>query len=451
MAGDMRPLLPKGLDDGKKGSALIAFLTFFKSMFGCGVLSLPHAFQQSGLEAGIIVYIVMGVVCTYTMNVIIKCKRMLNKSHPHLVTFGDVAGVVLGKWGKRFIDFGVVFLELMFNTGFTIVMSSTLHTLVPSVAQNTWICILTPAEIVLSFIRWLKDYWWLSTFGLVVYLFGVMGLTYVDGVIQLHDDTHREPYKSVIWDTLPLFMGTAMYSLEGILMGLPVAASLIDEDQAYNVISLGMAGITIFFCAFGAFGYAAGFGDCGIILCCLPDDEYTKAVKVCLVLSLLVSSPVQIFVCSESLEPMLERRDEEGRSVDPPLWKVYILRTVLVCVSSLVAVVVPNFSQFTDLVGNLLQPIMGFIIPPLFYLLIRQTQAAGADDGKDEHQREHQREHQSQFAEKQQKTQTKQLKPPLIGCDMMSWLNVAVILLGIFALVLGAHVFLLHIYLAMIR
>jgi hypothetical protein len=75
----------------------------------------------------------------------------------------------------------------------------------------------------------------------VVYLVGVMGLTYVNGIKQLHENG-APPYKSVVWDTLPLFMGTAMYSLEGILMGLPVAASLRDESQAYNVISLGMAG-----------------------------------------------------------------------------------------------------------------------------------------------------------------------------------------------------------------
>jgi amino acid permease len=100
-------------DDGKKGSAFICFLTFFKSMFGCGVLSLPHAFQQSGLWAGIVIYVITAGICTYTMNLVIKCKMMLSERHPHLVTFGDVAGVVMGKWGKRFIDFGVVFLELM--------------------------------------------------------------------------------------------------------------------------------------------------------------------------------------------------------------------------------------------------------------------------------------------------------------------------------------------------
>ena len=83
------------------------------SMFGCGVLSLPHAFQQSGLYAGIVFYLLTAVVCTYTMNLLIKCKRMLSATHPHLVTYGDVAGVVWGAWGKGLIDFGVVFLELM--------------------------------------------------------------------------------------------------------------------------------------------------------------------------------------------------------------------------------------------------------------------------------------------------------------------------------------------------
>ena len=72
-----------------------AFLNFVKSMFGCGVLSLPHAFEQSGLWAGIATFLAIGGLCTYTMVLIVRCKHMVAKAQPAsskpLVTYGDVA------------------------------------------------------------------------------------------------------------------------------------------------------------------------------------------------------------------------------------------------------------------------------------------------------------------------------------------------------------------------
>ena len=38
-----------------------------------------------------------------------------------LVTYGDVANAVLGRWGKRAVDVQLVLLEGLFNSGFIIV------------------------------------------------------------------------------------------------------------------------------------------------------------------------------------------------------------------------------------------------------------------------------------------------------------------------------------------
>ena len=48
-----------------------------RSMFGCGVLSLSHAFEQSGLVNGIVAYCLIAGICSYTMTLIIECKHML--------------------------------------------------------------------------------------------------------------------------------------------------------------------------------------------------------------------------------------------------------------------------------------------------------------------------------------------------------------------------------------
>jgi len=172
-----QPLLDRA-EDKRKGSSRVAFLNFFKSMFGCGVLSLPHAFQEAGLVAGIITYAIMCGVCIYSMVVIIACKHMLQRQQreagqrgaPEIVTFGDVAFLIAGKWGKRAVDAQVVLLELLYNAGFQIVMASTIHTLVPSISHTAAVLMLFVPVCLLSFIRWLKDFWFLSLFGLLIYV-----------------------------------------------------------------------------------------------------------------------------------------------------------------------------------------------------------------------------------------------------------------------------------------
>ena len=470
-----------------RGSTRTAFLNFFKSMFGCGVLSLPHAFEQAGLYAGVVAYVLIAAVCCYTMRLVIRCKHMLQPPPPPpppplampallplcekqaaagggssssssnssssssssssscggrvLITYGDVAFEVLGPAGKLCVDAQLILLELLFNAGFLIVIASTLHTLLPDAfgawgaadagrSEAAWVALLFAPIAALSCTRWLRDLWPLSAFGLLVYLVGVMGLTYWRGAAQLGrharpvlDDDHSGggsggsggsgmiipfEWSGVRWSTLPLFCGTAMYSLEGVLMALPTAASMVDERQAEAVMAWGMALVCAFFCAFGAFGYAAGFGGCDIVLACLPDDGATAAVRVCLVLSLIASSPIQIYVIAESLEPLLfggggggggdggngrgggvccgaQRSERQallghsgGAAGGATKWQSRGLRVCICFVTSLVAVAVPDFAVFTDVVGNLFQPIIGFMFPSLLFLLIRRSGKAAA-------------------------------------------------------------------------
>ena len=203
------------------------------------------------------------------------------------------------------------------------------------------------------------------------------------------------------------------------------------------VIALMMAMTSVLFGGFGAAGYAAGFGDCPLILNCLPATALTRAVQWCLVLSLLVSSPIQLYIISESLEPMLVQSaantpphqpppaghtkkvtgmqqgqqqrtgmpsaavlstwqqlspsslsaEREGSDFGPsslslvvpgqvPYWKTVAVRVVLVALTSTVAVTVNNFAIFTNLIGSIFVPVAGFILPSTLYLVLARRGAS---------------------------------------------------------------------------
>ena len=83
------------------------------------------------------------------------------------------------------VDFQLVLLELLFNAGFLIVISSTLDTLLGGGAV-AWVAAMFVPIAALSCTRWLRDLWPLSAIGLGVYLIGVMGLTYWRGAVAFH-------------------------------------------------------------------------------------------------------------------------------------------------------------------------------------------------------------------------------------------------------------------------
>eukprot|EP00755_Sulcionema_specki_P033080 Sspe_Gene.100033::Locus_74509_Transcript_1_1_Confidence_1.000_Length_568::g.100033::m.100033 len=64
--------LSYGQGKAGKGSTPSAFFNFFKSMFGAGVLALPHAMTWSGLTSGIVGYSIVAFVCWFSIYLLIK-------------------------------------------------------------------------------------------------------------------------------------------------------------------------------------------------------------------------------------------------------------------------------------------------------------------------------------------------------------------------------------------
>ena len=48
-----------------------------------------------------------------------------------------------------------------------------------------------------------------------------------------------------------------------------------------------------------------------------------------------------------------------------------MLRVSIVALTSVVSALVPDFSTFTDIVGNFFQPIIGFMFPPVLFFGVR--------------------------------------------------------------------------------
>lgn len=339
-------------------------MTFLKGMLGAGMLSLPNAFANSGIIAGPITYIIVGLLCIYTQSLLISVKRDLEKSDPGVQTFGQVAKAVAGRTGQIIISSFVIGLEWMFCAGMLIVIGSTVNDIWPTFPAYAMILVSFPFLSVLVSVRLLKDMWIIVTLGVCVYLFGVIGCTYLFGFADWADRVTDPTVAD--WRYIPTTIGTAIYSLEGINLVIPVEATLKKGQQGYSVVTAGTIIIVSLNSCFGFFGYLFGYGKCDIITNCLPQNWLSILVQIFLVITLFFTFPVTLFPATELVEDYLMPETK------PMTWretKRFALRTSQIGLAVMVAIAIPNLAIFTSLIGALFVTTIGFVIPPILYVM----------------------------------------------------------------------------------
>eukprot|EP01138_Halocafeteria_seosinensis_P015985 gb/GECG01016313.1/.p1 GENE.gb/GECG01016313.1/~~gb/GECG01016313.1/.p1 ORF type:complete len:716 (+),score=80.94 gb/GECG01016313.1/:1-2148(+) len=287
-------------------------------------------------------------------------------------TYAEVGEAAMGKVGRILVETHVVVLEWAFCAGFVFVGYRNLQSAyrlapveVDPPTKLTVGLISTPLLILLSWIKQLKDLWFISLCGLIVYLLGVMGVTFYEGIREIANDNIGRETEEISPMSMIKFIATAVYSLEGINLVLPIESSLKDQRNAAKVIGWGTAAYTFLCALFGAFGYFVGFGTCEgsrIVTDCLTGNE-AVVVSVTLVIALFFTHALTLFPATEIVERKLfDPADDSTRT----LWWCRLIRVLEVLLTVIVGLMVDSFEKFSGFIGALMMSTVGFILPALF-------------------------------------------------------------------------------------
>eukprot|EP00039_Didymoeca_costata_P004889 m.76858 g.76858 ORF g.76858 m.76858 type:complete len:456 (+) comp12586_c0_seq1:230-1597(+) len=367
------------------GSCFGASINMTKALFGAGVLAMPHAFTQTGFIPGIILYLTLATLVAGSNILLLMVEQEVNvhrhEDHKYnsVATYADVCDILYGKMGRFGAELSVIILQIMFSVGFIIVGLSNMLHLTP---WSRWELTLAavPILMVLSMVRWLAEFWAISFFGLIVYCIGIMGTASYHAIDTMsHDLRHNITIdKGLDADgaSSVLFITTALYSIEGICMVLPITNSLKRPDKySKTVMVTGVMFFGIIVAAYGAISFEGGLGKCPpsmkhgcIITDTLPEGTITTVVRAALVIGLIVSHPVAIYPCAEMLEPRFTEH------LGKPMTTVqrWILKWTLVIITAILGYLVPSFNIFSNFGGSLFLPMVAFIMPPALYLKARK-------------------------------------------------------------------------------
>uniref|UniRef100_A0A1B6DPC9 Amino acid transporter transmembrane domain-containing protein n=1 Tax=Clastoptera arizonana TaxID=38151 RepID=A0A1B6DPC9_9HEMI len=133
-----------------------------------------------------------------------------------------------------------------------------------------------------------------------------------------------------------------------------------------GVLNTGMFCVVLLYSSVGFFGYLKyGSITQGSITLNLPDELLAQSVKIMIAIAIFLTYSLQFYVPMEIIW-----KNVKHRFTSHPLIAEYTIRVSLVCISVIIAILVPNLGPFISLVGAVCLSTMGLMFPSLIELIV---------------------------------------------------------------------------------
>ncbi|XP_041988279.1 proton-coupled amino acid transporter 2 [Aricia agestis] len=353
-----------------------------KGNIGTGILAMPDAFKNAGLYLGICGTLLMGVICTHCMHILVRCSRELciRNQRPSM-NFADVVEeafamgpIFLRPHAKKIrhvVDIFLVITQLGFCCVYFLFVATNLqdimHIFHVNLGVHSYLALLFPPLLALGMVKNLK---YLTPVSLIASLMTAWGLiiTFYYILQDLPPTNTVKAFSS--WHQLPLYFGTAIYAFEGIGVILPLENNMKTPEAlggAAGVLNTGMAIVAALYTAIGFFGYLKyGSHVLGSITLNLPGSALAQSARAAMAAAILLSYGLQLYVPVTVVWPMVKARLTTDAALE---YGEAVVRFVLISITFMAAVMIPNLSAIISLVGAFSSSALALIFPPIIELV----------------------------------------------------------------------------------
>jgi proton-coupled amino acid transporter len=344
-----------------QNSPMNAALLLLKSFVGTGVLFLPRAYLNGGMLFSNVVLLGVAALSYYCFVLLVTSRLKVEGS------FGDIGGILYGKWMRNLILFSIVISQIGFVAAYIVFTSENLQAFILAVSdcktliEIKWLIIMQ--MVVFLPFSLLRDIGKLGFTALIADAFIVIGLAYLFyyDILTLNTQGLSDiiMFNKKDWT---LFIGTAIFTFEGIGLIIPIQESMKNPEKFPKVMFAIMVIITTLFTVMGAVSYAAyGSKTETVVLLNLPqDNKLVNGVQFLYSLAILLSTPLQIFPAIRITENAFFTKS--GKYNPYIKWQKNIFRFIVVALCAAIAWGgADNLDKFVALVGN-------FACIPLVYI-----------------------------------------------------------------------------------
>ncbi|KAF2702941.1 amino acid transporter-like protein [Pleomassaria siparia CBS 279.74] len=365
-----------------KASPTGAALLLLKSFVGTGVLFLPRAFLNGGMVFSNIVLLGVAGLSYYCFVLLVSTRLAVQHS------FGDMGYHLYGNWMRNLVNFSLVLSQIGFSSAYIVFVSENLQAFVLAVTDcktlidiKYMILMQMVIFLPLSLYRNINNIQKLALVADVFILLGLVYLYYFD-ILTIVGQGGISDIKSFNKESWTLFIGTAIFTFEGIGLIIPIQSGMKNPKKFPNVLGLVMIIITVVFISMGALSYAAfGSQTKTVVILNMPqDNKFVNAVQFIYSLAILLSTPLQIYPAIEITSQQLFSRT--GKYNPYIKWKKNFFRFFMVMICAMLAWAGANdLDKFVSLVGSFACIPLVYIYPPmLHYRAVARTTALRALD-----------------------------------------------------------------------
>ncbi|PFH53134.1 hypothetical protein AMATHDRAFT_73660 [Amanita thiersii Skay4041] len=343
----------RGNSISSQGNATVtqAVLMLLKSFVGTGVLFLGKAFYNGGILFSSLTFVAIAIISLYSFLLLVEAKFVVPGS------FGDIGGALYGNWMRYTILGSIVISQLGFVSAYTIFVAQNLQAFIMGITNcmklvSVHYLILIQLVVFLP-LALIRDLAKLSTTALVADAFILAGLVYIFGsefkIIMERGLAHVELFNP---KDFPLFIGTAVFSFEGIGLIIPITDAMREPHKFPAVLTGVMMFLLVLFGGAGVLAYLTFGKDIQTVVLVNLDgkSKMVQSVQFFYSMAILLSVPLQLFPAVRILENGFFTRS--GKANIKVKWLKNFFRFCMVMLCSLVSSAgAADLDKFVALVG----------------------------------------------------------------------------------------------------
>ncbi|KAK0236175.1 vacuolar amino acid transporter 4 [Armillaria nabsnona] len=368
---------------GPHGNATVtqAVLMLLKAFIGTGVLFLGRAFYNGGILFSAFLFLFIAAISLYSFILLVHTKFVVSGS------FGDIGGALYGNWMRQLILGSIVVSQMGFCGAYMIFVAENMQSFVMGVTHCAKLIgvqyfLLMQLVFFLPLVL-IRDLAKLSTTALVADVFILAGLIYIFGS-EFKIIANRGIADVAFFNPkdFPLFVGTAVFSFEGIGLVIPITDAMREPHKFPAVISGVMAGLVVLFGGAGVLAYLTFGSDIKTVVLVNLDTSspMVQAVQFLYSVAIMLSVPLQLFPAVRIMENGLFVRS--GKIDNKVKWLKNFFRFLVVIVTTLISYIgAADLDKFVAFVGCFACVPLCYVYPAmLHYKACAHTRSAKLKD-----------------------------------------------------------------------
>ncbi|EER12423.1 10 transmembrane domain, possible aa transporter, putative [Perkinsus marinus ATCC 50983] len=350
---------------------------------GVGLLALAKATASVGYATGIFYMLVCGVLGWCMVYLLYRCRVMaLTLGLDHVPTYEDIGRAAFGRIGRVVVAISLHISLVGTSCVLMLLLGQNSHHIYDGIGVNIWIVIWA---VILTPVNWLKTMreigFMASTVGVFSIVVTLVGLT-AAGFSQAYSAS--APYEAIVPKPLSIIGGYTTFSFA---YSVTCSTTTVTHDMRHpthapKVFAISFAGLISIYGLVTLAGYL-GWGQ--KLLCydnvleAMSKDAFGYVSFIGIIILSATHYAVLLHPSCRAIEYLtgLEKGTTKARRLGrwPTLLITSGLRSLLVVVTAVIAITVPNFSLQIDLLSAVTYTLIHLIFPPLFYMRLKHKSA----------------------------------------------------------------------------